>query len=197
MRGLPQLFLVEVERANGKKLAAVSPQETLHGGDILWFAGDLEGVASLQKIPGKPVECGYSVPTLFTMFVHIVLSSGAMIFLYSLCSGLTSHGDQASKLSHSKLDHRLAQAVVSPVSRLVGRTVKRSQFRTHFRAVIIGVHRQGQRLRQKIGDIRLHGGDVLLLLTGPQFLGQYRNCRDFALVSEVENSLPIRWGSRS
>lgn len=53
LRGLPQLFLVEIERATGKKIAAVSPQETLHGGDVLWFAGVLESVASLRKIPGK------------------------------------------------------------------------------------------------------------------------------------------------
>lgn len=57
LRGLPQLFLVEIERATGKKIAAVSPQEVLHGGDVLWFAGVLESVASLRKIPGKgPVK---------------------------------------------------------------------------------------------------------------------------------------------
>lgn len=52
----------------------------------------------------------------------------------------------------------------------------------------LGVHRQGHRLKEKIGDIALRGGDVLLLDTGPQFVAENRNNRNFALVSEVANS---------
>jgi hypothetical protein len=43
------LFLFEIERADGTLLKAVSHDTVLHTGDVLWFAGDLEGVAYLQK----------------------------------------------------------------------------------------------------------------------------------------------------
>ncbi|GMH35609.1 hypothetical protein BSKO_03477 [Bryopsis sp. KO-2023] len=158
LRGLPQLFLVEIERVTGQRIPAASPEEVLQGGDVLWFAGVLESVASLRKIPG-----------------------------------LNPFGNQVNKLQQNKLERRLVQAVISPQSRLVGFTVKENQFRTRFHAAIIGVHRQGQRIKEKIGDIVLRGGDVLLLDTGSQFLSQNRNNRNFALVSEVENSSPPRF----
>jgi uncharacterized transporter YbjL len=43
------LFLFEIERADGSLLKAVDHDTVLQTGDVLWFAGDLEGVAYLQK----------------------------------------------------------------------------------------------------------------------------------------------------
>lgn len=106
---------------------------------------------------------------------------------------MAPHGNQVEKVTESKLERRLVQAVVSPHSRLVGVSVRDNRFRTRFNAAIIGVHRQGERVKEKIGDIVLGGGDVLLLDTGPQFVEQHRNDRNFALVSEVENSTPPRY----
>lgn len=51
LRGLPGLFLVEVERA-GALLGPTSPHLKLLGGDRLIFVGALEHVADLYKIPG-------------------------------------------------------------------------------------------------------------------------------------------------
>lgn len=43
------LFLFEIERADGSLLKAVDHDTVLATGDVLWFAGDLDGVAYLQK----------------------------------------------------------------------------------------------------------------------------------------------------
>lgn len=53
LRGLPQLFLVEIERFNYRSISAPSGNEVLREGDILWFAGELEGIRSLTKIKGN------------------------------------------------------------------------------------------------------------------------------------------------
>lgn len=54
LRQLPGLFLVEIERA-GKVLPAIGPDERLHGGDRLVFAGITGSVVDLQRIKGlKP-----------------------------------------------------------------------------------------------------------------------------------------------
>jgi di/tricarboxylate transporter len=58
--------------------------------------------------------------------------------------------------------------------------------------VIIAVHRNGERLDQKIGDIVLRPGDTLLLETSRRFLRQHRNSGDFFLVSDVPDSRPLR-----
>jgi di/tricarboxylate transporter len=47
------------------------------------------------------------------------------------------------------------------------------------------VARNGQRFRQKIGDIALRPGDTLLLEADPALVDRLRNSRDFFLVSRV------------
>jgi len=91
-----------------------------------------------------------------------------------------------------KRERRWVEAVVAPQSRLAGSTIRASAFRTHFNAAVIAVHRQGERIPAKIGDIELRGGDVLLLETHPHFVEKYRHDPSFALVALVEGSTPPR-----
>ncbi|MEM1184517.1 MAG: SLC13 family permease [Planctomycetota bacterium] len=79
---------------------------------------------------------------------------------------------------------QLMEAVVSPSSRLVGLTVRDGGIRTRYGAVVMAVHRRGQRLRGKIGDIKLRDGDTLLLETEAGFADKHRDSRDFVLVTE-------------
>ncbi len=51
LRHLPQLFLVEIERA-GELIAAVSPRQRLHAQDRLVLVGVVESVVDLQKLRG-------------------------------------------------------------------------------------------------------------------------------------------------
>ena len=51
LRGLPGLFLAEIERA-GELLAAVGPERMLAGGDRLVFVGVIESVVDLRKVRG-------------------------------------------------------------------------------------------------------------------------------------------------
>jgi di/tricarboxylate transporter len=73
---------------------------------------------------------------------------------------------------------------------MIGMTIRYSRFRSHYNAVIVAVARNGQRLHQKIGDIVLHAGDVLLVEAHPSFADQQKSSRDFFLVSKVEESTP-------
>lgn len=54
------------------------------------------------------------------------------------------------------------------------------------------MHRNGERLPNKIGNIILEVGDTLLLQTRSDFIAQHRNNRDFYLVSSVDNAEPRR-----
>ncbi len=60
-----------------------------------------------------------------------------------------------SKLGHGDI---IVEAVVSPYSELVKKSVKQTRFRTRFNAVILAVHRYGARVDMKIGDIVLEVG---------------------------------------
>jgi di/tricarboxylate transporter len=84
--------------------------------------------------------------------------------------------------------HRLIEAVVSRSSPLVNRTIKEANFRTVYDAAVIAVHRNGERVRGKIGEIPLLAGDTLVFQAAPRFLDAHRNSPDFYLVSEVPES---------
>lgn len=84
-----------------------------------------------------------------------------------------------------KSKDKMAEAVVSPSSPLIGQTIRNSNFRTRYRASILAVHRNGERIDSKIGDIVLHPGDTLLLLTSDAFERSWKYSRDFYLVSAL------------
>lgn len=106
--------------------------------------------------------------------------------------GLSVADGQVFKLNGPRHDRCLVEAVVSGSCPLVGKTVREGKFRTRYDAAIIAVHRDGERVASKIGDIVLKAGDTLLLETHPKFLKYYRNSRDFFLTSGVDNSAPLR-----
>ena len=92
----------------------------------------------------------------------------------------------------SRQQRRLTEVVLSPSSPLIGRTLREADFRKTYNAAVVAVHRNGEQVERKIGDIRLKAGDTLLLQTRTDFVSVYRNHRDFYLVSEVSGSTPRR-----
>jgi di/tricarboxylate transporter len=99
--------------------------------------------------------------------------------------------DQVDKITASR-DRRLVEAVVGAHSSLVGQTVRQSRFRTIYDAAILAVHRQGVRVTEKVGDIRLQAGDVLLIEGRSEFAHARQRDPNFALIAEVEDSAPPR-----
>jgi di/tricarboxylate transporter len=102
-----------------------------------------------------------------------------------LVPGVDSHYDVSDA---SRGSRRLCEAVVSASFPELGRTVRHSNFRTRYDAVVVAVHRHGERIEQKIGDVILHPGDTLLLQAGRHFERAFRGSSDFYLVSEVRDS---------
>jgi len=82
---------------------------------------------------------------------------------------------------------KIFEVVVSNGSRLIGKKVKNSNFREMFDAVIIAIHRHGERVESKVGDIRLAAGDTLLVLAPNNFLDKWYNSREFLLVSQSKD----------
>ncbi len=102
--------------------------------------------------------------------------------------GLKPATDQVFKLDAPPSKRCLIEAVVSDSCPGVGATIRDSQFRTVYNAVVIAVARNGVRIKKKVGDIILRAGDTLLLDTSPAFREQHHNSRDFFLVSEIADS---------
>ena len=90
--------------------------------------------------------------------------------------------------------HNFYEAVVSPISPLVGTTLAESDFREQYGAAVLAVHRAGGRIKEKLGNVELKAGDTLLLLADGGFRARWRDRRDFLLVANLDGALPT--GSR-
>jgi di/tricarboxylate transporter len=110
--------------------------------------------------------------------------------------GLASAEHQVFKLS-SNGSRTLVETVVSKYHPQLGNTIKASNFRESYGAVIIAVSRNGEQLRGRIGDMQLKAGDTLLLETTPEFVEQQKYSRNFLVVSPLADFQPpdtrIRW----
>lgn len=103
--------------------------------------------------------------------------------------GLVPAADMNYEIAPEKAATRsLVEVVLSPTSPLVGSTIRQANFRQHYGAAVVAVHRNGKHLPSKIGDIELSPGDTLLLQTQQSFIRNFRNRPDFYLVSGVESS---------
>lgn len=90
----------------------------------------------------------------------------------------------------------LVEAMVPPGSRLVGLPVRESQFRQRLDAAIVGVRRQGERMRGQIGDIELQAGDLLVLVAGPRFKERATETRLLQVLSETAAPEQSTWAQR-
>lgn len=103
-------------------------------------------------------------------------------------NGLQPASQDVQKLKLASHNRHLVEVVLGPDYPALGKTIRESAFRTHYKAVILSVSREGGRLEGKLGDIRFQVGDTLLLEAGQNFVDQYKFRRDFLLVSKLNNS---------
>jgi di/tricarboxylate transporter len=86
--------------------------------------------------------------------------------------------------------HRFYQAVVSESSRLVGQTLKEIDFRSRYQAAVVAIHRSGQSVQDKLGQVRLKHGDTLILLADDGFHARWRDRGDFLMVTDMKGTPP-------
>lgn len=165
-------WLAEVEVAKDSPLAGRTVEE-----------------AGLRHLPGLfLVEIRRKEQTIRPVAPQSVLAAGdALVFTgiadtirdLTTLPGLSPTGETPDP------GQGLFEVVVSHNSKLVGRNVRASRFRRRFDAAIVAVHRAGERIEGRIGDIVLQAGDTLLLSASPGFADAWRDAADFYLISEV------------
>jgi di/tricarboxylate transporter len=84
-------------------------------------------------------------------------------------------------------DIELVEVVLAPNSRLIGHSLRELQFRERFGFSAMAISRQGEMIRQRVGNIPLRAGDMLLL-QGPHYrIDELQDGRDFLVMVPVKH----------
>jgi di/tricarboxylate transporter len=167
------------------------------------LAGQRVEEAGLRRLPGLfliEVARGDQFftpvgPDLLLQAGDVLTFTGVVATIVDLerIAGLVPVTDQSFQTKAAeRRDRWLCEAVVSNTSPLIGETIRDADFRALYNAVVIAVHRGGERLSGRVGDMVLQVGDTLLLQTAPHFIRAHRNNRDFFLVSDISGARAVR-----
>ncbi|CTQ54349.1 potassium transporter peripheral membrane component [Roseibium album] len=86
----------------------------------------------------------------------------------------------------------LAEVVVAPASRLMGRTLPQSGFYNDTGCLVMGIQRRSRMPRMAMNDIRLEAGDVLLVAGSETEIARLRGNRDVLLLDWSTTEVPRR-----
>lgn len=81
---------------------------------------------------------------------------------------------------------RLAEVILLPGSRLIGRTLASVRFRERYGLQILAINRRGGTMRRKISRVRLRMGDVLLVQGPPDQIATLEGANAFHVLGPVE-----------
>ena len=79
----------------------------------------------------------------------------------------------------------LIEVVISHNSTLINKTVKEANFRSKYDAAIVAIHRNGEKLKGTIGEIKFKAGDALLLFAGEDLTNR-ADIYDFYFISRIK-----------
>jgi di/tricarboxylate transporter len=87
-------------------------------------------------------------------------------------------------------DQVLAEAMVAPAASIAGRNLESIGFRHTHTCIVLGIQRRSQMIRQRLTEIKLEEGDVLLIQGPPEKVHDLRNSRDVVLMELSQHLLP-------
>lgn len=86
----------------------------------------------------------------------------------------------------------VVEAMIPYTSRLIGKTLKESQFAHRYGALVLALRRHGETLYTRLADIPLRASDCLLLLTNTQRLRELRINEDLQNISRLDLGISRR-----
>ncbi len=169
-------YIVEAEIRPGSKLIGKTIEEAnLRNLNGLFLVEIIRGNIALPAVSPNTVLLENDV-------LYFAGETETIADLVSENNGLTF--PQVGMLK-KKIHTQVVEVVISHNSTLINKTVKEARFRNKYDAAIIAIHRNGEKLKGKIGEIRLKAGDVLLLLAGADIASR-ADIYDFYFISKIK-----------
>ena len=113
-----------------------SPDTTLENGDILYVSGNFDEV---RRFAG---ECRLDILDGHHTEEAVKVQEGNSLDFYEI---------------------GIAEIIIVPTSGLINKSIKDIDLRGKFNINVLGIRRKGEYLLHDLGDIKVHGGDVMLV----------------------------------
>ncbi|MBT3306219.1 MAG: SLC13 family permease [Alphaproteobacteria bacterium] len=105
--------------------------------------------------------------------------------------GLDVPGEVTSAGRWQEGGQALAEVMVAPASRMINLTLPQIGFRYKTHCIVLGIQRRSRMVRQRITEVRLQAGDVLLVQGQPDDITRLRRNRDVVLAEGTAEELPV------
>ena len=171
-------YLTEVRVPMGSRLIGSHVDEVLSGKPNLRL---------LQRIRGEEI--------LWPPFTGQALEGGDILLVKGEVSEVlelrdradleTSPGKENPDIEARAKEISLAELVMKPHSRYLGRTIDQIHFKQLTDCIVIALQRHGTHLREKISQIDLAVGDMLLIQGEPEAIARLHGSPEFLLLEEV------------
>lgn len=86
----------------------------------------------------------------------------------------------------------LAEVMVAPGSRFAEQTLSALDFHWHYNATVLAIHRRGEVLRDKLKDVTLNVGDILLILAPETEMRELRANPNLIVLNERDDTSAVR-----
>ncbi len=166
----------------------VTEQSSLLGGSIADARlGERFGVFPLELLRGKKRMWSPRSQEIAAGDVLLVRGDWEKIEDFQRHAGLRSAPDSR----YAPVGDRprvMVELMIAPASPVESHRLGETGLRWRYDAVALAIHRRGQLLRDKLSDVSLAIGDVLLVLVDEEALSNLRNDEAFVVLSEREEA---------
>jgi len=166
----------------------VTSHSSLLGGSIADARlGERFGVYPLELLRGEKRMWSPRSQQIAAGDVLLVRGDWEKIEDFRRRAGLRNAPDSryAQDIDHLRV---MVELMVAPASPMEGRRLEETGLRWRYDAVALAIHRRGQLLRDKLSDVNLAVGDVLLVLVAEDAMSSLRNDEAFIVLSEREEA---------
>jgi len=166
----------------------VTEQSALVGGSIADAKlGERYGVYPLELLRGERRMWSPRSQEIAVGDVLLVRGDWEKIEDFQRRAGLRNAPDRRYATGDAR-SRVMVELMIAPASPMEGRQLEETGLHWRYDAVVLAIHRRGQLLRDKLSDVSLAVGDVLLVLIDDEALSNLRNDEAFIVLSEREEA---------
>lgn len=109
---------------------------------------------------------------------------------YMLTQAQSSAVPPANGHARAPAERVLTEVMIAPASRMIDQTIDMVGFQRRFGCLVLGIQRRGRMARQRLSEIRLEAGDVLLVVGSQQHIDGLSANPDLLLMTWATREVP-------